>query len=130
MDVVSSSPETRAVIEEEEALLRRVRASLDKARQRAAHRRQSAEQATEALRTLRDQAAGASAEDLPPLLHEMSVRHRLAERREPRRLPEPAAPYIAHLRVNEGKGGEDYLLGHSTFFDPDDDVRIVDWRVA
>ena len=122
----------RAIVAQEEALFVRVQASLDRARERAERRRADASAAAdnEALRSLRDQAVAASAEDLPALLHEMSVRQRLAERRSPPRLPSAAAPYIAHLRVDEGKGPDDYLLGHVTFFDAAEGIRIVDWRVA
>jgi DNA helicase IV len=125
-----SAPE-RAIVTEEEALLARVRLSLERARERAMRRgAESTAAADEALRSLRDEAAASSAEDLPVLLHEMSVRQRLAERRFQHRLPLDAAPYIAHLRVDEGKGPDDYLLGHVTFFDAAQDIRIVDWRVA
>jgi DNA helicase IV len=120
----------RAIVTEEEALLGRVRLSLERARERASRRTANTTAAAdEALRALRDEAVASSAEDLPVLLHEMSVRQRLAERRF-QRLPLEAAPYIAHLRVDEGKGPDDYLLGHVTFFDAAQDVRIVDWRVA
>jgi DNA helicase IV len=122
----------RAIVTEEEALLARVQVSLDRARERAERRRTdaSAVAANQALRSLRDEAVAASPEDLPALLHEMSVRQRLAERRSPPRLPAPAAPYIAHLRVDEGKVPDDYLLGHVTFFDAGAGIRVVDWRVA
>jgi hypothetical protein len=77
----------RAIVAEEETLLLRVQASLDRARERAERRRTdaSAVAASEALRSLRDEAVAASPEDLPALLHEMSVRQRLAERRSPPR---------------------------------------------
>ncbi len=122
-------PEAAAVIDEEEALLARVRASLEGARIRAVERASPAA-STEALRSLRDEAAGAAADDLPALLHEMSVRQRLRGRPSRSPLPDPVSPYIAHLRVDEGKGPEDFLLGHLTFFDAADEIRIVDWRVA
>ncbi len=123
--------EERAIVTEEEALLARVRLSLDRARERAQRRAESSTAAGEALRSLRDEAVASSADDLPAILHELSVRQRLAERRSSQhRLPPAAAPYIAHLRVDEGKGPDDYLLGHVTFFDGAEDVRIVDWRVA
>ncbi|MET0151585.1 MAG: ATP-binding domain-containing protein [Candidatus Binatia bacterium] len=125
------SADERAIVTEEEALLARVRLSLDRARERALRRAvESTAAADEALRSLRDEAVASSAEDLPPLLHEMSVRQRLAERRSQHRLPPAAAPYIAHLRVDEGKGPDDYLLGHVTFVDAAEGIRIVDWRVA
>lgn len=126
---IEPSPQAAAVIEEEEALLARTRASLDAARQRL-RRRASDEAATERLRSLRDQAAAASADDLPALLHDLGVRHRLAERRGRGQLPDPSSPYVAHLRLEEGGVTEDYMLGYVTFFDVDSGIRIVDWRVA
>jgi DNA helicase IV len=124
-------PAERAIVAEEEALLARVRRSLEKARQSASRRAAESTAADdEALRSLRDEAAVSSAEDLPALLHELGVRQRLAGRRSRHRLPPPAAPYIAHLQVDEGNGPEDYLLGHVTFFDAAEGIRIVDWRVA
>ncbi|WP_437808422.1 ATP-binding domain-containing protein [Sorangium sp. So ce1078] len=123
--------EARAVVEEEEALLERVRAALDRARERAARRAAPRElRSVAALRELRDEAASASADDLPAVLLEMSVRQRLIAQETSETLPDPLCPYLAHLRVDEGKGAKDYLLGHATFLDPSADVRILDWRVA
>lgn len=129
-DRESLTAELRAVVGEEETLLERVRRVLAAARERETERTRSVSGSREALRALRDDAASASAEDLPVLLHEMSVRQRLAERRAPKLLPDPGTPYIAHLRVDEGEGPEDYLLGYLTFFDAAAGIRIVDWRVA
>ncbi|XXZ10025.1 ATP-binding domain-containing protein [Sorangium sp. So ce315] len=126
--------DARAVLEEEEALLERVRAALDRAWRgarpgaRAAAPREL--RSIAALRELRDEAAAASADDLPAVLLEMSVRQRLIEQEPRKALPDPLCPYLAHLRVDEGKGAKDYLLGHATFLDPSADVRILDWRVA
>ncbi len=130
MSVAELSRELRSVVEEEEALLERVRRALAEARARAAERTRPSAASIESMRALRDDAASASAEDLPVLLHEMSVRHRLAERRAPKLFPDASVPYVAHLRVDEGKGPEDYLLGYVTFFDAAAGVRVVDWRVA
>lgn len=123
--------EVRAVVEEEEVLLARVRAALEAARRRAALRASGRGGGSEeALRSLRDEAARASEADLPALLHDLSVQHRLAERPLNPRFPDARSPYIAHLRVDEGRGAEDYLLGYVSFFDTAGEVRIVDWRVA
>ncbi|KYF69790.1 ATP-binding domain-containing protein [Sorangium cellulosum] len=126
--------EARAVLEEEEALLERVRGALDRARRghRGAARPAAPRElrSIAALRELRDEAAAASADDLPAVLLEMSVRQRLIEQETREVLPDPLCPYLAHLRVDEGKGAKDYLLGHATFLDPSADVRILDWRVA
>src|SRR4051794_28689260 len=98
------SPEERAIVDEEEALLERARASLAQAAHAAAQRRQGSElRSLDALRELRDEAASAKADDLPPLLLEMSVRQRLLERGGPEPLPDPLLPYLAHLRVCEGR---------------------------
>ncbi len=120
-------PELAAVVAEEEALLARVRAAIEGARRPGAT---AGLRSAEALEALRDEAGEARAEDLPAVLHEMTVRHALAERRPTTALPDPASPYLAHLRVDEGDGPRDHLLGHVTFLDAVADVRIVDWRVA
>ena len=123
------SPASALVVREEEALLERVREALGRARERRAGR--SAPRSADAeIRALRDQAATASEADLPSLLHDLAVRQRLAARLPAAPLPDTAAPYVAHLRVDEGKGPEDYLLGHVPFFDSAADVRLVDWRIA
>jgi DNA helicase IV len=126
----SLSAEDQAVVDEEQDLLARARAALLEAETRAASDGGSELRSVEALRALRDEAASASADDLPPLLLEMNVRQKLLERggREP--LPDRRAPYMAHLRVREASGSKDYLLGRSSFLDPTSGIRIVDWRVA
>src|SRR5262249_20549133 len=123
--------EARAVVEQEEALLARVRTALEAARQRAARSARGRRPGSnDGLRSLRDEAATASETDLPALLHDLSVQQRLAERPPNTRFPDVRSPYIAHLRLDEGRGGEDYLLGYTSFFDSGGEVRIVDWRVA
>jgi ATP-dependent DNA helicase UvrD/PcrA len=124
------SAEERAILEEEESLLARARAALEVAEAKASDERGSELRSVEALRLLRDEAASASADDLPPLLLEMNVRQRLLERSGKDPLPDWRAPYLAHLRVREGDATKDYLLGRSSFLDPASGVRIVDWRVA
>ena len=117
-DQVDLTPDERAVIAEEEALFERARASLERAIAEAAAKRAGSEiRSVEALRELRDEAATASADDLPPLLLEMSIRQRLIERSASEPLPDPALPYVAHLRVREGEKSKDYLLGRVSFLD-------------
>ena len=129
-EVDSLSSEDRAIVEEEQALLARARASLEQEKARAPREPASEMRSIEALRALRDEAASARAEDLPPLLLEMSIRQQLLERggREP--LPNVLSPYVAHLRVREEDLVKDYLLGRASFLDPSSGIRIVDWRVA
>src|SRR5688572_27191500 len=124
------SPEEQAVVDEEEALLTRARAALDAERAKASRSGASDLRSIDALRALRDEAASASADDLPPLLLEMNIRQRLIERSGKEVLPDAAAPYLAHLRVREADGVKDYLLGRASFLEPSHGVRIVDWRVA
>ncbi len=126
----SLSPRERAVVEQEEAILARVSASLRAAEESAARRPAGGDvRSADALRALREEAAGTSADDLPPLLLEMSVRKALQDRAD-HPLPDRQSPYIAHLLVREGNVRKDYLLGRATFLDPAAGVRVVDWRVA
>ena len=123
----------RQLLEEELGLLTRVRASLATAR--AAQARAAAEarlrpDAVDVVRALRSEAASASEDDLPALLHELSVRHHLLERVPKEPLPDPDSPYIAHLRVREAGLRKDYFLGQSSHLDAALGVRVVDWRVA
>jgi DNA helicase-2/ATP-dependent DNA helicase PcrA len=138
-DFVALTAEERALIEEEEHLLERARASIDRVNDEQARARSAARVAgsdgtglrsIDALRALREEAARASEDDLPALLLELSVRQRLAERTDVVVLPDRDAPYFAHLRVREGALVKDYLLGRTTLLDTPAGIRIVDWRVA
>src|SRR5256885_6292207 len=129
-DTAALASEDRAIIDEEESLLARAQASLATGVARMSNDMGSELRSVDALRELREEAASASADDLPPLLLEMSVRQRLLERASKEPPPDPRSPYLAHLRVREEKGNKDYLLGKSSFLDPASDIRIVDWRVA
>ena len=127
------SAEERAVLEDESRLLERVQRSLALARaareQRAAEARLRAPD-VEVVRALRTEASSASADDLPALLHELSVRQTLLARPALDPLPDPNCPYIAHLVLSEGGGEKHYFLGQITHLDGAAGVRIVDWRVA
>jgi DNA helicase IV len=122
--------EEQAILDEEEALLVRARAAIEAAEARASNDRGSELRSVDALRALRDEAASASADDLPPLLLEMTIRQKLLERIGKDPLPDWRSPYLAHLRVRESGKSRDYLLGRTSFLDPQSGVRIVDWRVA
>ena len=54
------------------------------------------------LHDLREEALESTAKDLPTVFQEMGVVRAVMERRRPDALPDPAAPYFAHLRVREG----------------------------
>ncbi|XXF81176.1 ATP-binding domain-containing protein [Myxococcaceae bacterium GXIMD 01537] len=122
--------QARALIAEEEALLARVQASIQGARQRAG-RQQDRSEVLERLHVLRDEATTAVESDLPALFQQIDNTRALLERTDSTRLPEPHAPYFAHLRLRKPDGTEqEYLLGRTTFTDAQVGVRIIDWRVA
>jgi len=116
----------RAVVEEEQALLARVHASL------AAHvaTRHDGEELAGRLKDLREEALEATAKDLPTVFQEMGLLRAVMERNRAGPLPDPRAPYFAHLRIRDGKLRRDYCLGRATFVDRAADVRVVDWRHA
>ncbi len=114
------------MVDEEEALLAAVRGAL--AARRAALR--ADENLVGRLRDLREEALESTTKDLPTLFQEMGVVRAVMERARPDALPDPAAPYFAHLRIREGSEARDYCLGRHTFVDRAAGVRVVDWRYA
>jgi len=119
------SPAERAIVAEEEALLARVRMAL--AARRSGH---GEGDLVGRLRDLRDEALESTSKDLPTIFQEMGLVRAVMERARPDALPDPGAPYFAHLRVREGEEERDYCLGRHTFVDRDAGVRVVDWRWA
>lgn len=115
-----------AALEEEEALLARVQAALDEAR---SSRPQRVSVSDDELRALREEAAAEDEDDAGGLLHELALRQQLSARARAA-LPDPRSPYLAHLRLEEQGEARDYLLGHGTFVDTRQNLRVVDWRVA
>jgi DNA helicase-2/ATP-dependent DNA helicase PcrA len=84
------------------------------------------------LVSLRDQIGEARAEDLPPLIEQMTrlaaLRGRLGGSRT---LPiDVASPYFAHMRLKEHGKSRDVLIGKRGFIDRQSNVQIVDWRNA
>jgi DNA helicase IV len=67
---------------------------------------------------------------MPTVFQEMGLVRAMIERPRAGRLPDPVAPYFAHLRVREGDTRRDYCLGRATFVDVAAGVRVVDWRFA
>jgi hypothetical protein len=117
----------RARVEEELALLARVQGALSA---HVAARYDGAELAGR-LKELREEALESTAKDLPTVFQEMGLVRAVMERSRSGALPDPHAPYFAHLRVREADGTlRDYCLGRATFVDRDADVRVVDWRHA
>jgi DNA helicase-2/ATP-dependent DNA helicase PcrA len=84
------------------------------------------------LLSLRDQIAEARAEDLPPLVEQMTrlaaLKARLGGGRS---LPvDIASPYFAHMRLREHGKARDVMIGKRGFIDRSSNVQIVDWRNA
>src|SRR5262245_51831296 len=84
------------------------------------------------LLSLRDQIAEARAEDLPPLIEQMTRLAALKARvGGGKSLPvDVASPYFAHMRLRENGRGRDVLVGKRGFIDRASNVQIVDWRNA
>jgi DNA helicase-2/ATP-dependent DNA helicase PcrA len=81
---------------------------------------------------LRDAVAEARAEDLPPLVEQMTrVQALAAQRGRGDETPiDPLSPYFGHLQLEESGSTRDVLMGKRTYLAPDSDIRIVDWRHA
>jgi DNA helicase-2/ATP-dependent DNA helicase PcrA len=84
------------------------------------------------LISLRDQIAEARAEDLPPLIEQMTrlaaLKARLGGGRQ---LPvDITSPYFAHMRLREHGHTRDVMIGKRGFIDRKSNVQIVDWRNA
>ncbi len=84
------------------------------------------------LLSLRDQISEARAEDLPPLVEQMTrlaaLKSRLGTGRQ---LPiDLTSPYFAHLRLRVGGKVSDVMVGKRGFIDRESNVQIVDWRNA
>jgi len=121
------TPEERILVAEEEALLARVAAAV---RARRAPPRRDDPHLLGRLSELREQAVESTAKDLPTVFQEMGLLRAMIERPRADPLPDPGAPYFAHLRVREGDAVRDYCLGRATFVDVASSVRVVDWRFA
>ena len=84
------------------------------------------------LLSLRDQISEARAEDLPPLIEQMTrlaaLRGRLGTGKS---LPiDIKSPYFAHLRLKVNGKSRDVMIGKRGFIDRGTNVQIVDWRNA
>ena len=84
------------------------------------------------LLSLRDQIAEARAEDLPPLIEQMTRLAALKSRiGGGKSLPvDIASPYFAHMRLREHGKERDVMIGKRGFIDRQSNVQIVDWRNA
>jgi DNA helicase-2/ATP-dependent DNA helicase PcrA len=124
-------PEGQAIVDEELAILERVRAHMKRRLETEVHQ---FEDLDSQMIELRDEIATAKEEDLPALLDQM---HQLAalnaKRGSGRDVPvDPNNPYFGHLRLKEARAGKlrDVLIGKRTMLDSGDGLSIVDWRNA
>ena len=123
--------EQLAIAADEERLLAAVREALTEARPRAGDERERARGgALAALRDVRDAYAAAGEEDRPAVLAQMHEAAARAERARPALLPDPAAPYFAHMRLRTAGRRRDVLLGARPFVDAGRGVTVVEWRRA
>lgn len=130
-EVAKGSPGA-AIIAEEERLFGQVSARVAMGEEDEGRPQVGASDLDQDLLSLRDQISEARAEDLPPLVEQMTrlaaLRARLGGGRS---LPvDIASPYFAHLRLREGGKSRDVMVGKRGFIDRQSNVQIVDWRNA
>jgi DNA helicase-2/ATP-dependent DNA helicase PcrA len=84
------------------------------------------------LLSLRDQISEARAEDLPPLVEQMTRLAALKARiGGGQSLPvDITSPYFAHMRLEVAGKARDVMIGKRGFIDRQSNVQIVDWRNA
>ncbi len=118
------------ILREEKALCERVVAHLSTRRSSRPPPRAADDQT---LLVLRDQVAVSRLEDVPALVAQMEQVAAVASHRghgegEP---VDPKSPYFGHLRLAEkGRAVRDVLIGKTTYIEPKEGIRIVDWRHA
>jgi DNA helicase-2/ATP-dependent DNA helicase PcrA len=122
----SLAPEDRSLVEEELRLLEAVREALADA---GGQRRWGGDLRARLL-SLREELATAGESDRPALLAELDRVRATARHARPSELPDPRAPYFAHMHLETEAGSRDVLLGYRTFIDAKRRVVLVDWREA
>src|SRR6185436_684664 len=130
-EVAKNSPAAQ-IIAEEERLFGQVQARVAMGDEDADRPQIGASDLDADLLSLRDQIAEARAEDLPPLIEQMTrlaaLKARLGGGRS---LPvDITSPYFAHMRLREHGKSRDVLVGKRGFIDRQSNVQIVDWRNA
>ncbi|MES2744971.1 MAG: DNA helicase, partial [Bdellovibrionota bacterium] len=122
------SQEDLAIIAEEETRCAQIiQAIRDKFEARRAA--QSIESASERLEVLREEASTAKSADLPALFDQMNTQRAIMGLRKQDPLPDPRAPYFAHLCLEENGKRRDVLLGHQSFLEWRNSP-IIDWKHA
>ncbi len=131
-NVVPPGSPAAAIVGEEERLLGQVQARAALGDEEDEPQRATTDDIDRDLLSLRDQISEARAEDLPPLIEQMTrlaaLRSRLGGSKD---LPiDLASPYFAHMRLREHGKSRDVLIGKRGFIDRSSNVQIVDWRNA
>ena len=130
-EVAKGSPAAK-VIAEEERLYGQVQARVAMGEEEDGRPHIGAGDLDQDLLSLRDQIAEARAEDLPPLVEQMTrlaaLKARLGGGKS---LPvDITSPYFAHMRLKESGKSRDVMIGKRGFIDRSSNVQIVDWRNA
>ncbi|HWU90272.1 MAG TPA: hypothetical protein VN253_23570, partial [Kofleriaceae bacterium] len=130
-EVAKNSPAAK-IIAEEERLYGQVQARVALGEEDDERPTVGASDLDADLLSLRDQIAEARAEDLPPLIEQMTrlaaLKARLGGGKS---LPvDIASPYFAHMRLREHGKSRDVMVGKRGFIDRQSNVQIVDWRNA
>lgn len=132
---VSPDSEARAIIDDELAILDRVRGAVQ--RRGSAARGEADVDSSDfdkELVALRDQMAEEREEDLPVLVEHMTRLAALAQNRRPKAAApvDLGTPYFAHMRIvaKDADGPLDILIGKRGLIDRAANVQIVDWRDA
>jgi DNA helicase II / ATP-dependent DNA helicase PcrA len=120
------------IIAEEERLYGQVQARVAMGDEEEGRPQFGASDLDQDLLSLRDQIAEARAEDLPPLIEQMTrlaaLKARLGGGKS---LPvDITSPYFAHMRLKEAGKCRDVMIGKRGFIDRQSNVQIVDWRNA
>ncbi len=131
IEVPKSSP-AALIIAEEERLFGQVQARVALGEEGDERPTVGASDLDSDLLSLRDQISEARAEDLPPLVEQMTrlaaLKARLGGGKQ---LPvDITSPYFAHLRLKEHGKTRDVMVGKRGFIDRSSNVQIVDWRNA
>jgi DNA helicase II / ATP-dependent DNA helicase PcrA len=130
-EVAKNSPAAK-IIAEEERLYGQVQARVALGEEGDDRPQIGASDLDADLLSLRDQIAEARAEDLPPLIEQMTrlaaLKSRLGGGKS---LPvDITSPYFAHMRLREHGKSRDVMIGKRGFIDRQSNVQIVDWRNA
>ena len=130
-EVTKGSPAAK-IIAEEERLYGQIQARVAMGEEDVDRPQLGASDLDSDLLSLRDQISEARAEDLPPLVEQMTrlaaLKARLGGGRS---LPvDITSPYFAHLRLREHGKSRDVMVGKRGFIDRSSNVQIVDWRNA